>query len=86
MDTFETLLQASWKPIPSFRIDDLCDQFCPAEKQARLLGRLFESRGLDITKPYRKAYEYDHEAWFFFQHPKGEFITLDTLRIPTQVS
>ncbi|PYT10207.1 MAG: hypothetical protein DMF60_00770, partial [Acidobacteria bacterium] len=86
MNEFERFLQAGWKPIPSDRIGDLCDEFCPVEKQARLLGRLFQSRGLDITKPYRKAYEYEHEAWFFVQHRDGELITLENLRIHTQIS
>lgn len=86
MDRFNELLQAGWKPIPSFRIDDLCDEFWPVEKKARLFALLFESRGLDITKPYRKAYENEHDAWFFCQDPRGELITLDTLRIATQLS
>ena len=79
MSKFEELKEDGWTPIGFSKIDDLRGDYPTPDKQAAALANLFRQRGLDITKPHRKTYEMEHDAFFFKQDDTGELITLDDL-------
>jgi hypothetical protein len=73
-------IKTAWTHIAIERIDDICDGNRNAEKQAEALARLFQQRGLDITKPHEKLYKKKPEAWLFRPADTGELITFDALQ------
>ena len=79
MNRFETLVQAGWIPLSYASVINVIDEADTKEKEAKLLNRLFEQSQLDITKPYRIAYENGTRAWLVLQDEKdGKLITLES--------
>jgi transposase len=74
------IIKTAWTHIAIERIVDIFDGNRNAEKQAEALARLFQERGLDITKPHEKLYKKQPEAWLFRPADTGELITVEVLQ------